>query len=186
MSRENAEVVRQPIALRASSHRRMQERLFLRLPGVAAALTGRVLRLPPSSRVRRTMIRRTTRLAYEALNRGDYEAAFAIVPPDFEAMPAAEALTLGFDPVYRGREGRLRYHRQWVAELGEFEQELDEVIDLGDRVLVLAQMTGTGASSGAAFASEVAYLVTISAGRLIREQDFRSHAQALEAAGLTE
>ena len=58
------------------------------------------------------------------------------------------------------------------------------MIDLGDRVLCLGRMKGTGASSGAAFDTEVAYLFTVSAGRIVREQDFRSHEEALEAAGL--
>jgi ketosteroid isomerase-like protein len=131
------------------------------------------------------MIRYAFRLAVDASNRGDYEAAFALLPPDFETIPGPELVGFGFDPVYHGRAGRLCLQRQWVAELGEFQNEPEEVLDLGDRVLLLGRMKGIGASSGLAFDSEVAYLITFSAGRMIREQNFRSHAQALEAAGLS-
>ena len=186
MSQENVEIVRQPIAVRDASRPRVHERLFLRLPRVAAVLTRAALRRRPTSRLRQAMIRNALRIGFEALNRGDYEAGFALVPPDFETITFSELVGLGFDPVYRGREGRLRYHRQWVAELGEFQNEPEEVIDLGDHVLVLGRVKGSGLSSGATFGNEEAYLFTISAGRIIREQDFRSHEQALEAAGLRE
>jgi ketosteroid isomerase-like protein len=187
MSKENVEIVRQPIAVSAASRPRVHEQLFLRLPRVAAVLTRAALRFPPSSWLRQAMIRNALRISFEALNRGDYEAGFALVPPDYETITFPELVGLGFDPVYRGREGRLRYHRQWVAELGEFQNEPEEIIDLGDHVLLLGRVKGSGFSSGAAFGNEeVAYLFTISAGRIIREQDFSSHEQALEAAGLRE
>jgi ketosteroid isomerase-like protein len=184
MSRENVDVMRQPLAVRPSSGRRLRERLFLRVPRAAAILTRAVLRFPPSSRLRQTLIRDTFRVALEAANRGDYEAAFAALPPDYEAITPPELVGFGLDPVYRGREGRLRFQRQWVAELGEFRNEPEEIIDLGDRILLLGRMKGIGASSGAAFDSEIAYLITLSEGRMIREQDFRSHEEGLEAAGL--
>ena len=75
---------------------------------------------------------------------------------------------------------------EWVAELGEFQHRLEEVIDLGHQVLLLGRMKGIGRGSGAEFDSEVAYLITLSAGRMVREQPFRSHEEALEAAGLSE
>jgi ketosteroid isomerase-like protein len=132
------------------------------------------------------MIRDAFRLALEASNRGDYEAAFALLGPDYETITPPELVGFGFEPVYSGREGRLRLQRQWVAELGEFQNEPEEVIDLGDHLLVLGRMKGIGSSSGAAFDSEVAYVITVTAGRMIREQPFRSHEEALEAVGLRE
>jgi hypothetical protein len=71
-----------------------------------------------------------------------------------------------------------------VAELGDFQQQTEEILDLGDRLLLLGHMKGVGASSGLSFDSEVAYLISLSRGRMVREQSFRSHAQALAAAGL--
>ena len=133
------------------------------------------------------MVRNAVRLSIEAVNRGDEEAAFVLIPDDYETVPPPEFAGLGFDPIYRGRDGRFRYHRTWITELGEFQQETEEVIDCGNRILLLGRMKGSGRSSGAAFdGQEGAYLLTISGGRLVREQNFRSHREALEAAGLSE
>ena len=186
MSQENVEIVRQPIEVGTSTRRRLQERLFLRVPGVGIALTRAVFRMRPSSRLRQVMLRRALRLSVEASNRGDLEAIFALAHPDHETIPPPELVGIGFDAVYHGRDGRLRFQQQWVAELGEFQQESEEIIDLGDRVLLHGQMKGTGLSSGAEWHSEAAYLLTVSDGRVIREQLFRSHQQALEAVGLSE
>jgi ketosteroid isomerase-like protein len=184
MPREKAEIVRQPIALRASSHRRILERLMLRVPRISAFVTRVVLSLPPASKFRQAMVRNFARLVFEAANRGDYEAAFALLPEDYETVTPPDLVGLGFDPAYRGRDGRLRFQQQWLSELEEFHNEPEEVVDVGDRLLLLGRMKGIGAGSGAAFDSEVAYVLTLSGGRIIREESFRSHAEAFEVAGL--
>ena len=186
MSEENVEVVRQRLAVRPTSRRRLGERLALCFPRAGALFVRAILRLPPRSRLRRTLVPYSLQLALEAINRGDPEAAFALYPPDCETITNSGLMTLGFDRVYRGREERLRFQREWVAELGEFQQEAKEVIDCGDRILLLVRMKGSGLASRAAFDTDVAYLLTNSGGRPIREQLFRSHEEALEAAGLTE
>jgi len=147
-------------------------------------VTRLVLRRPPGSRLRQVFLRNTFRLVLEAANRGDYEAAFALMPPDYETITPPELVGLGFDPVFRGREGRLRLQQQWIGELSGFENEPEELIDLGDRLLLLGRMRAAGAGSGVRFDSEVAYLITVSDGRMIGEQIFRSHEEALEAAGV--
>ena len=52
--------------------------------------------------------------------------------------------------------------------------------------MVIGRFEGSGPSSGAGFDNEFAEIFTISAGRVIREQAFFDHAEALEAAGLSE
>jgi len=51
---------------------------------------------------------------------------------------------------------------------------------------VSGRIVGSGLSSGASFDSDWAVLLTLSAGRVIREQYFVDRAAALEAAGLRE
>jgi hypothetical protein len=184
MSEEN--VVRQRLAVRPTSRRRLGERLALRFPRAGALFVRAILRLRPRSWLRRTLVRFSLRLVIEAINRGDPEAAFALYPPDCETITNSELMSIGFERVYRGREERLRFQRDWLAELGEFQQEAKEVIDCGDRILLLVRMKGSGLASQAAFDTDVAYLLTISGGRPIREQLFRSHDQALKAAGLSD
>jgi ketosteroid isomerase-like protein len=187
MSREeNREVVRQPLALRADSRRRLEERLGVRFPGALAFLARVVWRLPPRSGLRRALIRRAVRLGLEATNRRDFQAAFALFHPDIELIASGTFITLGYDSVFRGREERIRFQERWHAEWGQFRFEPDELIDLGDRVLVVGRVTGSGLSSGAAVDNDWADLFTISAGKAIREQVFFDHSEALEAAGLRE
>jgi ketosteroid isomerase-like protein len=122
----------------------------------------------------------------EATNRGDYEAAFALYHPDVELITPPQLIGLGEDSLYRGREERTAFQRKWTAEWGRFEFEVQEIIDLGDCLVLIGRMAGSGLSSGAAFESEWANLLTLSAGRVVREQYFPAHAEALEAAGLSE
>ena len=186
MSEEAREIVRQRVALRASGRRRLVERFLLRFPMLGTHLTEAVLRRRPSSLIRRVVVRLAFRWALEAANRRDFEAAFALLPPDYETITPPELAGLGLERSYRGRDGRLRFQLAWMRDVGDFEQEAHEVIDTGDRVILLGRMMGTGAGSGANFESEVAYVVTVSDGRLIREHPFRSHREALKAAGLSE
>ncbi|MEK6328715.1 MAG: nuclear transport factor 2 family protein [Actinomycetota bacterium] len=186
MSQENVEIVRQPVAVKAHPRRRVMQHLALHFPWFADVLSRGVLRLSPHSRLRQVMLRDGVRRSFEAVNRGDYEAALVTLSPDCVSIPPRQFVLLGFDPVYRGREDRLRLQREWAAELGEFQQENVELIDCGDQVLVLARMNGTGLSSAAPFESQVAYLISLTAGRVVREQMFTSHGEALEVAGLRE
>jgi ketosteroid isomerase-like protein len=185
MSEENVEIVRQTIAVRAHSRRRVEERLGLRFPRALAFLAGAVWRLPPRSWVRQAMIRRAVRLGVEATNRGDYEASFFLYHRDCETIFASQLATVG-EPGTRGREERIRWQRRWSADWGEFRIEPEELIDLGGRQLVIGRMKGSGLSSGAPVDNDYGQLWTISAGRVIREQIFMDHGEALEAAGLSE
>jgi ketosteroid isomerase-like protein len=184
MSQKNVEVVRQPVSVRPQPRRSLEERLGVRFSAALAFLNRAVLRLSARSRLRRAIRRRAVQLAYEAANRGDYEAAFMLHDPDVELMVPTQFTALGFDTRYRGRQERIDFQRRWTAEWGEVRFEPEEVIDLGARVLVIARMTGSGLGSGAAVDNEWATLITFSAGRIIREQDFVDHREALEAAGL--
>jgi ketosteroid isomerase-like protein len=106
--------------------------------------------------------------------------------PDVEFITPPTLVGLGFDPVYRGPERRSEFQRGWVAEWGEMRFEPKEMLDLGDRVLFVGRVSGSGVSSGAAFESDWACLFTVSAAQVIREQPFFDLGEALEAVGLSE
>ena len=164
----------------------MAERIGLRVPGVVPLVTRAIYRLLPHFRLRQAVVRRAAEWATEAVNRGDYEAAFVLHDPGVEFNPPAEMVGLGEEAVTRGRQERVRFQRTWTAQWGEVRFEPEECIDLGDRLLAVGRMKGSGLGSGATFDHEWANLVTISAGRVIREQVFRDHEEALNAAGLSE
>jgi ketosteroid isomerase-like protein len=100
-------------------------------------------------------------------------------------MPRHREIDYGL--VVRGREARVDFQRRWRAAWGEFRFVPEELIDLGDgRALVAGRMKGRGLSSDAAVDSDWAYLATVSAGRVIREQVFLDRGEALDAVGLSE
>jgi ketosteroid isomerase-like protein len=186
MSQENVEVVRQPIAVRAQSRRHLDERLSRRFPRLLALVARAVWRLPPRSRLRQALVRRAVQLGFEATNRADHEVALALYHPDGETTFPPQIATVGTESVTRGREERVRFQREWIAEWGEFRFEPEEIIDLGDRLLVVGHVRGSGLSSGAGFDNQWAVLYTVSGGRALGEQVFLDHGDALEAAGLRE
>ena len=186
MSQENVEVIRQPIALKARPRRGLEERIYLRFPSVVKFVTRALWRLPPRSWPRRAVLLRASRSGFDATNRGDFESSFMLYHPDVEHITPPNLVELGFDPVYRGREARFEFQRRWSAEWGELRFEPEEMLDLGDRLLFVGRVKGSGLSSGAGFESDWAVLYTISAGQVIREQPFFDRREALEAAGLSE
>ena len=186
MSGERAEPARQPVSVSATSRRRLEERFVLRFPAAFARFAALVLRLPPRSRFRRTAARRAVKVGTEAYNRGDFDVYLVFFHPDFEYVSPRQLIGLGFEPVYRGREARIAVGRKWNAEWGEFHFLPEELIDAGDRALVIGRMKGSGSSSGLAVDNDWADLFWFSAGRVIREQPFLDRAEALEAAGLSE
>lgn len=186
MRQANDRPVRQRIAVRSSSRRRLDERLFVQFPSLVSVLGRGVWRFSPRTQIRQALLRHGTRVAFEAINRRDYESGFLTYSEDGETFYPAEFVQVGLVGARTsGRMSRVDTQRRWDADWGEFRNEPDELIDLGDRVLILGRMVGRGVSSGAAFSREVAYLLTVSNGLTTREQIFLSRSEALEAAGLS-
>jgi ketosteroid isomerase-like protein len=190
MSQANMEAVRQPITVKAHPRRRLEQRLWFRFPRMAAFLVRAGWRLfallSPRSQLRQAIVRRYVQQGFEATNRRDLEAAFALYHPHVESIFPAQFVALGFEPVYRGREARIDAQRRWLAEWGELWFELEELIDLGDRVLVVSRMKGSGLSSGAGTEMDCVFIYTVAGGRAIRERFFFDRREAFEAAGLGE
>jgi ketosteroid isomerase-like protein len=190
MSRENVEVVRQPMNVADRPRRRFEQQL-VRFPAAVALFARAMWRiyssLPPGSGLRRAISRRYTEQAAEALNRGDLEAAFAVYHRDVESIFDPGLVALGIEPVYRGRQARIDMQRRWNAEWGGWRFEPEELIDLGgNRMLALGRLRGSGLSSGAAVDRDGCFLATFSAGQVIREEVFLDRGRALEAVGLRE
>ena len=62
--------------------------------------------------------------------------------------------------------------------------EPTELIDLGDRFVLLADMPMRAQASGIALAETYAGVSTLKDGKVIRQDDFLDHAEALAAVGL--
>jgi ketosteroid isomerase-like protein len=191
MSEENVEGVRQALTETAMSQRSPEERFGSRFPRLAEQVARLVARvwgsLPLRSRLRKALLRRYLAVGAAASGRGNLGAAYSLIyHPDIVLDVPQQLVGLGFDRVSHGREERIRFQEKWVAEWGQFAFVPEEVIDLGDRVLVVGRIKGSGLASGAGFDEEWADLFTLSGGLAIREQAFFDHGEGFRAAGLPE
>ena len=177
-------IVRQALQVRERSHRTLDQRLYLRFPGLAAAVFRILLRLPPTSRLRRAGLRRAARLGAEAYNRRDMDAMGIGYHPRFEYHPAREWVESGLlEPVYHGLEG----HRRYVAGTAEvFGAEVylrpTELIDLGERFVLLANVPMRAQASGIKLTEEFALVTTIKDGMVFRIHEYYDHDKALREA----
>jgi ketosteroid isomerase-like protein len=186
MSQENVEVVRKPLRVREPSSRTLEQRLSLRFPRLAAAYSRLILRLPPGSRLRRTAVSRGFQLATEAFNRRDLDATLIAYHPDREHHPPREFVEAGFvESSYRGPAGFRKYVSEWSEVWGgDLRVEPTELIDLGDRIVALATLPGRAQASGLPLNPKWAAVMTLKDGKVISQQDYLDHAEALEAVGL--
>jgi ketosteroid isomerase-like protein len=188
MSQENIAVVRKPLRVSERSSRPFDQRLTLRFPRLADAYTRFVIaRLPPTSRFRQVGVWRASRLGMEAFNRRDVEAAVAVAHPDFEFEPPREFVDLGFDRSYRGPAGFRKYMSTWSDVFGpDVRVEPLELIDAGDRIVLLADLRARGQASGIPVNGTIATISLLRHGKATHVHAFFDHAEAIEAAGLQE
>jgi ketosteroid isomerase-like protein len=185
----------------SAAGRTIGERAGLRWPSMLPRTTQSVLRIPPGSRVRRAMLRRAARVAFEAWHRGD----FALVPhlDDAEVethITQASGTPIGFDTVYYGPDGHCRSMEAWNEAWRKWDAEIEEVIEEGrDRIVVVARIYAEGSASGVKFDAWGAVRYTFREGKILRvdaafdpDRDRALDAlvetgdEALEAAGLRE
>jgi ketosteroid isomerase-like protein len=122
------------------------------------------------------------RAAFEAWNAGDMEVLRELYDPDIilrlpEGWPEPGPF-VGRDAVMRQWE---QMREAWDADAL---QTTSDFIDAGDRVVVRLIWRGTG--HGPASNMEVTQVTTVRKGRVFFLEHFWDHAEALEAAGLSE
>ena len=179
-------VVRQPLRKRDVRRRTLGERIGLRLPWLTAVFGRTLTRLPPGSRVRRAGMARIVEQGTAAYNRRDLEAVVIGFHPDVEYYPYREFVEAGLaEPSYHGRDG----YREYIGQASEVwgagvQLEPTELIDLGDRLVVLADMPMQAQLSGVALAETYASVWTLRDGLIVRIEDYLDQSQALRAVGL--
>ena len=173
-------------AFRQRARRTVAQSWGIRAPW-AFNVVGRAIRaLPVRSRLRRLMFRKALNDALAAYNRRDWPPLLLSVADDVEVNPPKGVVALGFEPAYRGPDGYLEYQYRWIEHWGDFSVVPEIAIDLDDRLVVLGTMGGTEPRSKVPIDTEFGTLDTYSGARLVRQQVFLSHADALRAAGLHE
>jgi ketosteroid isomerase-like protein len=187
MHPEQRLAVRQRIALAEQPRRgrHIDEVLMLRFPRLLSSTASATWRLPQRSRLRQAMLRRIVRLGIEASNRKDHEATFMLYHPDCACIFPPQMSSVG-EPGVRGREARIAWEREWRTEWGDFHYVPEGIIDLGDGLLVVGRLEGSGVASGAAVDTDWAVLYAVLNGLAVREQVFFDREEAFAAAGLRE
>ena len=116
------------------------------------------------------------RAAFEGWNRDDFDAHIQYFDPEVHWSALLEA--------FRGHAGIRQAWQSFKAF--QLKSRYDDIRDLGDSVLALGELTGTGGITGLNLSNEIAQLATFRDGRILSFRDFASHAEALEAVGLSE
>src|SRR2546429_1392684 len=122
------------------------------------------------------------RSAFAAVNRGDRETAIGLLHPEV----VIDATRNVFNPTtYVGMRGI----RQWMADTDEiweqFGLEVSELIDVGDRVVVIGRLFGKGKASGVRVGQPIAGIWTVRDGRIVRgEIGYTDRRVVLKAVGL--
>jgi ketosteroid isomerase-like protein len=188
MSQQNVEVVRKPLRANQRSSRTLDLWLLLRFPRMAVAYLRLIGKLQPRSRLRQAALWRGIRLGVEAFNRRDLDVVAIAYHPELEYYPYREFVEASLaDRCYFGPSGYRAYiwaqNEVWGNDV---RLEPTELIDLGDRLVLLADMPMRAQASGVPLAEKYAGVMTLRNGRVVRVDDYLDQGQALEAVGLRE
>lgn len=112
---------------------------------------------------------------------GDGEGALACFSPHVVTeAPARPDVTGG-----RGREALGKLIGGWVSAWEDWREQIDEVRDLGDRVMVISTQRGRGKGTGVAVSYRYAALYEVRDGEISGMGLYSGPDEALKAAGLS-
>ena len=87
---------------------------------------------------------------------------------------------------WHGKEGLRQATAEYLNVFEDYRFEVEKIIDLGGRVLVLERHSARGKLSGASISQDVGTLLTLRDGKIVRWEYYWERAEALEAAGVKE
>ena len=119
------------------------------------------------------------RREYLAFAARDLEALAEVWHPEIEYEALDPATYRGFEELTQGFMG-------WSDLFAEWWVVAEEIVDVGDQVAVIERYGGRGmkgSESGARLEQSVARLISFKDGRIWRVKEYRTLAEALEAAG---
>jgi ketosteroid isomerase-like protein len=119
------------------------------------------------------------RRGYEALQRGDLETFKALarehLDEDFEFHHVWDGR------VFKGYEGTLEWLSDTRETWADYTQEVEEIVEVGDDVVVVLRISARGGGSGVPVAQEFAVVWTFDGDRAVRARSFTSGAEALQS-----
>jgi uncharacterized protein len=118
------------------------------------------------------------RASYDALNRGDVPRALEVLAPRAEWH---ESEALPDTGTYIGREAIGEFLDRFLESWERFQQEVEDVVEEGDRVVVLIHLSARGKGSGAEVDARYAHLWTLRDGLGVRVDAYYDRNEALSA-----
>jgi ketosteroid isomerase-like protein len=124
-------------------------------------------------------LRWSVRDAFEASNRGDWEALTINHDERADIYPVFPERGPGLDIAghYRGRTGYAQFQQEWSSSWDRWETAAEEIVDAGTCVLLLYR--GRGEQRGMQFERECATLLTFDRGSVVREDNYLDRDTAL-------
>jgi ketosteroid isomerase-like protein len=110
------------------------------------------------------------------------EAVSRLITDDFESVMVFPAQTR----TYAGLEGLRRNWLDWLEPWATYRTNFDELIDVGDRVVILLRDHGRRKDMDKEVELIGATILTFREGQVARWEDYADRAAALHAAGLAE
>jgi ketosteroid isomerase-like protein len=121
------------------------------------------------------------RAALAAFNRRDGAGFDALLDQNAEIVPVRAALE---GVTFRGPDAASQYCAAVGESWEELRWEVEEIRDLGGRVIALGHIQGRGRDSGAGIDATAAWVADLHDGLIRRFQTYSDRAEALEAVGL--
>lgn len=118
----------------------------------------------------------------DSFNRRDLDAQLELLTDDYEWHPAFTGGGLLEGNAYRGHEGYRRYWQALAETWATISLEIEELRDLGDRVLALARIHAIGRVSGVEVDQPFGGIWKLRDGKLAAGRAYRTQDEALRAA----
>ena len=115
---------------------------------------------------------------YEAWNSGDRTWVLDHMSPEVEWITPEDDPDPG---TYHGYQGVERYWAQWRAAVGQLNFVVEEMIDAGDNVVVVARRQGRGEHSGLEISDRVIQVFHFEGGKCNRIHEYYDRDAALSA-----
>jgi ketosteroid isomerase-like protein len=127
----------------------------------------------------------TVRLAFEAWNNDDVEAALAFIHPDADwNSRGVSDLFIGVEPEHHGHAGVRAWWQAAKEPWAYFKSHIEQIVEEADTVVTAVRFEAVGRESGAKVGLALANLWQLEDGLIVRFAAYYSLADALEAAGI--
>jgi ketosteroid isomerase-like protein len=121
---------------------------------------------------------------YDAWSRADVAALVRVFDPGVVVRPALRAFLSS--AVYRGHEGVAAWFEETYEPWAELRAEPERFLDADGRIVVVVRLRARVPEGEVEVETEIAHVVRIRGGKIVRLDGYEEPSEALDAAGLSE